>query len=79
MVFQLRDQLVRAKVYVGLGSSRSHPTFIRELRGRMREIQRVLGDATRDSELPKKYLSLSPPSLFIFFPFDYMAEAAKGM
>ncbi|XP_078163557.1 putative galacturonosyltransferase 4 isoform X2 [Carex rostrata] len=53
MVLRLRDQLVRAKVYVGLGSSRSHPTFIRELRGRIREIQRVLGDATRDSELPK--------------------------
>ncbi|KAJ1702468.1 hypothetical protein LUZ63_002247 [Rhynchospora breviuscula] len=52
LVLQLRDQLIRAKVYLALGSSRSHPTFIRELRARMREIQRVLGDATRDSDLP---------------------------
>jgi hypothetical protein len=66
MVLQMRDQLIRAKIYLGLGSSRSHPTFIRELRVRIRDIQRVLGDATRDSELPKKYMSLSPsPSFFL--------------
>lgn len=54
-VRQLRDQLIRARVYQGLGPLRSNPHFIRELRARMRDVQRVLGDATKDSELPKRY------------------------
>ncbi|MQM21875.1 hypothetical protein Taro_054921 [Colocasia esculenta] len=49
----LRDQLVRAKVYLGLGATRSNPHFIRELRVRIKEVQRALGEATKDSELPK--------------------------
>uniref|UniRef100_A0A1D1YSM6 Hexosyltransferase n=1 Tax=Anthurium amnicola TaxID=1678845 RepID=A0A1D1YSM6_9ARAE len=52
-VRQLRDQLIRAKVYLSLGPTRSNPHFIRELRVRIREVQRALGDATKDSELSK--------------------------
>ncbi|KAM0943038.1 putative polygalacturonate 4-alpha-galacturonosyltransferase [Dioscorea sansibarensis] len=52
-VRQLRDQLIRAKVYLGLGSTKTNPHFIKELRVRIREVQRALGDATKDSELPK--------------------------
>ncbi|XP_073001909.1 probable galacturonosyltransferase 4 [Typha latifolia] len=49
----LRDQLIRAKVYLGLGATRTNPHFIRELRGRIRDIQRTLGDASKDSDLPR--------------------------
>ncbi|KAJ0965266.1 hypothetical protein J5N97_026404 [Dioscorea zingiberensis] len=52
-VRQLKDQLIRARVYLGLGPTRSNPHFIKELRVRIREVQRALGDATKDSELPK--------------------------
>ncbi|XP_039130667.1 probable galacturonosyltransferase 4 isoform X1 [Dioscorea cayenensis subsp. rotundata] len=52
-VRQLRDQLIRAKVYLGLGSTKTNPHFIKELRVRIREVQRALGDATKDSDLPK--------------------------
>ncbi|ONK79315.1 uncharacterized protein A4U43_C01F5120 [Asparagus officinalis] len=52
-VKQLKDQLIRARVYQGLGPLRSNPQFIRELRARIRDVQRVLGDATKDSDLPK--------------------------
>ncbi|ONK69322.1 uncharacterized protein A4U43_C05F21640 [Asparagus officinalis] len=52
-VRQLRDQLIRARVYQGLGPLRSNPRFTRELRARIRDVQRVLSDATKDSELPK--------------------------
>lgn len=52
-VRQLRDQLIRARVYQGLGQLRTNPHFIRELRARARDVQRVLGDATKDSDLPK--------------------------
>ncbi|OVA12332.1 Glycosyl transferase [Macleaya cordata] len=49
----LKDQLIRAKVYLGLGTTRNNPHFVRVLRVRIREVQRALGDATKDSELPR--------------------------
>uniref|UniRef100_A0A5B7APZ4 Hexosyltransferase n=1 Tax=Davidia involucrata TaxID=16924 RepID=A0A5B7APZ4_DAVIN len=52
-VRHLKDQLIRGKVYLSLAATRNHPHFIRELRLRMKEVQRALGDATKDSELPR--------------------------
>ncbi|GAB4830715.1 Probable galacturonosyltransferase 4 [Ancistrocladus abbreviatus] len=49
----LKDQLVRAKVYLSLAATRNNAHFVRELRQRMKEVQRALGDATKDSELPR--------------------------
>ncbi|KNA14187.1 hypothetical protein SOVF_109550 [Spinacia oleracea] len=49
----LKDQLIRAKVYLSLGATRNNAHFIRELRQRIKEVQRALGDATKDSELPR--------------------------
>lgn len=51
---QFRDQLIRAKVFLSLPSSKTYPEFIRDLRVQMRDTERTLGDATLDSELPKK-------------------------
>jgi alpha-1,4-galacturonosyltransferase len=53
-VRQLKDQLIRARVYLSLSATRSNPHFTREIRGRMKEVQRALGDASKDSELPRK-------------------------
>nr|DAD24348.1 TPA_asm: hypothetical protein HUJ06_025812 [Nelumbo nucifera] len=52
-VRQLKDQLIRARVYLGLSATRNNPDFIKELRLRMKEIQRALGDATKDSQLSR--------------------------
>ncbi|CAK7323383.1 unnamed protein product [Dovyalis caffra] len=52
-VRQLRDQLIRARVYLSLPATKSNPHFTRELRSRIKEVQRILGDATKDSDLPK--------------------------
>uniref|UniRef100_A0A5B7AR26 Hexosyltransferase n=1 Tax=Davidia involucrata TaxID=16924 RepID=A0A5B7AR26_DAVIN len=52
-VRHLKDQLIRGKVYLSLAATRNNPHFIRELRLRMKEVQRALGDATKDSELPR--------------------------
>ncbi|KMT04347.1 hypothetical protein BVRB_8g184210 [Beta vulgaris subsp. vulgaris] len=49
----LKDQLIRAKVYLSLTATRNNAHFIRELRQRIKEVQRALGDATKDSELPR--------------------------
>lgn len=53
-VRHLKDQLIRSRVYLSLAATRNNPHFVRELRIRMKEIQRVLGDATKDSDLPRK-------------------------
>ncbi|KAI3456615.1 hypothetical protein Pfo_013278 [Paulownia fortunei] len=50
---QLKDQLIRGKVYLSLSATRNNPHFIRELRLRMKEVQRALGDANKDSDLPR--------------------------
>ncbi|XP_058114728.1 probable galacturonosyltransferase 4 [Magnolia sinica] len=52
-VRHLRDQLIRAKVFLGLSPIRNNPHYTRELRLRIREVQRVVGDATKDSDLPR--------------------------
>ncbi|KAL6553178.1 hypothetical protein OROGR_007020 [Orobanche gracilis] len=52
-VHHLKDQLIQAKVYLSLSATRNHAHFMRELRLRMKEVQRVLGEATKDSELPR--------------------------
>lgn len=52
-VRQLKDQLIRARVYLSLSGTRNNPHFSRELRGRLKEVQRALGDASKDSELPR--------------------------
>nr|GMC49498.1 probable galacturonosyltransferase 4 isoform X1 [Ipomoea batatas] len=52
-VRQLRDQLIRAKVYLSLSATRSNPHFIRELRIRIKEVEKTLGEATKDSDLPR--------------------------
>ncbi|KAI3818914.1 hypothetical protein L1987_12735 [Smallanthus sonchifolius] len=49
----LRDQLIRARVYLSLSATRTNTQFNRELRVRMKEVQRALGDATKDVDLPK--------------------------
>ncbi|XP_076934381.1 putative galacturonosyltransferase 4 isoform X1 [Bidens hawaiensis] len=49
----LKDQLIRARVYLSLSSTRSNPQFNRELRLRMKEVLRALSDAIKDADLPK--------------------------
>uniref|UniRef100_A0A0E0LWE7 Hexosyltransferase n=1 Tax=Oryza punctata TaxID=4537 RepID=A0A0E0LWE7_ORYPU len=51
----LRDQLKRARAYIGSLSSRGNHGFIKDLRRRMRDIQQALSGATSDKQLPKKY------------------------
>ncbi|XP_010481273.1 PREDICTED: probable galacturonosyltransferase 4 isoform X9 [Camelina sativa] len=52
-VRHLKDQLIRAKVYLSLPSAKANPHFVRELRLRVKEVQRALADASKDSDLPK--------------------------
>lgn len=55
-VRHLKDQLIQGRVYLSLTATRNNPHFIRELRLRMKEAQRSLGEATKDSELPRNFV-----------------------
>ncbi|KFK31342.1 hypothetical protein AALP_AA6G099900 [Arabis alpina] len=52
-VRHLKDQLIRAKVYLSLPAAKANAHFVRELRLRIKEVARALGDASKDSDLPK--------------------------
>ncbi|KAG2261727.1 hypothetical protein Bca52824_068806 [Brassica carinata] len=52
-VRHLKDQLIRAKVYLSLPAAKANPHFVRELRLRVKEVQRAVLDAAQDSDLPK--------------------------
>ncbi|KAI9379892.1 hypothetical protein POPTR_016G001700v4 [Populus trichocarpa] len=71
-VRQLRDQLIKARVYLSLPATKNNPHFTRELRMRVKEVQRVLVDATKDSDLPKNaYAKLNA--------MDQLLEKGKQM
>ncbi|XP_027329622.1 probable galacturonosyltransferase 4 [Abrus precatorius] len=52
-VRQLKDQLIQAKVFLSLQAVKNNPHLTRELRLRVKEVLRTLGDASKDSDLPK--------------------------
>ncbi|KAK7331191.1 hypothetical protein VNO77_25409 [Canavalia gladiata] len=52
-VKQLKDQLIQAKVYLSLPAVKSNPHLTRELRLRVKEVSRTLGEASKDSDLPR--------------------------
>ncbi|CAH8381746.1 unnamed protein product [Eruca vesicaria subsp. sativa] len=52
-VRHLKDQLIRAKVYLSLPAAKANPHFVRELRLRVKEVTRAVLDASKDSDLPK--------------------------
>ncbi|KAK2412971.1 putative galacturonosyltransferase 4 [Trifolium repens] len=52
-VRKLKDQLIQAKVFLSLQAVRNIPHLTRELRLRVKEVSRTLGDASKDSDLPK--------------------------
>lgn len=57
-VKQIKDQLIQAKVYLSLPVVKSNPHLTRELRLRVKEVSRTLGEAIKDSDLPRKYVHL---------------------
>ncbi|KAL4200039.1 hypothetical protein AMTRI_Chr03g54400 [Amborella trichopoda] len=50
-VLQMRDQVIRAKAYLNFAAPRSNSHLAKELRLRIRESERSLGDAIKDSDL----------------------------
>ncbi|CAI8587941.1 unnamed protein product [Vicia faba] len=52
-VRKLKDQLIQAKVHLSLQAVRNIPHLTRELRLRVKEVSRTIGEASKDSDLPR--------------------------
>jgi alpha-1,4-galacturonosyltransferase len=53
-VRQMRDQVIRAKAYLNLAPARNNAPIVRELRQRIRDVHRALGEAAKDTELSRR-------------------------
>ncbi|CAI8595143.1 unnamed protein product [Vicia faba] len=52
-VRKLKDKLIQTKVYLSLQAVRNIPHLTRELRLRVKEVSRTIGEASKDSDLPR--------------------------
>ncbi|XP_024530024.1 polygalacturonate 4-alpha-galacturonosyltransferase isoform X2 [Selaginella moellendorffii] len=53
LVRLIRDQVIMARAYIGVAQARNNQRLLRDLRIRLRDSERVVGDATIDAELPR--------------------------
>ncbi|KAE8701432.1 putative galacturonosyltransferase 5 [Hibiscus syriacus] len=53
-VKQMRDQVIRAKVYLNFAQPGHNNHLLKELRTRIKEVERTVGEASMDSELPRR-------------------------
>lgn len=51
----MRDQLIMAKVYVAIAQAHQEGNLMRDLKLRIKESQRAIGELSFDVELPKGY------------------------
>ncbi|KAJ9695967.1 hypothetical protein PVL29_008297 [Vitis rotundifolia] len=50
---QIRDQVIRAKAYLSFAPPSSNSHLVKELRLRIKELERAVGEATKDSDLSR--------------------------
>ncbi|XP_044503426.1 probable galacturonosyltransferase 6 [Mangifera indica] len=53
---EIRDQVIRAKVYLNFAPSSSNSHLVKELRVRIKELEQAVGDTSKDSDLSKRAL-----------------------
>ncbi|KAL4558714.1 hypothetical protein LXL04_036915 [Taraxacum kok-saghyz] len=53
---EIKDQLIRAKAYLNFAIPANNAHLIKELRLRIKELERAMGDVTKDSDLSKRAL-----------------------
>lgn len=55
----MRDQIIMARVYLGLAKMKNKLQLYQELQSQIKESQRALGDATSDADLHHRYETCS--------------------
>ncbi|XP_062148171.1 probable galacturonosyltransferase 6 isoform X2 [Alnus glutinosa] len=56
IVTEMKDQVIRAKAYLSFTPPGSNSHFVKELKQRIREVERAVGQATKDSNLSRSSL-----------------------
>ncbi|XP_010542700.1 PREDICTED: probable galacturonosyltransferase 6 [Tarenaya hassleriana] len=60
-VKEIRDKIIQAKAYLNFAPPGSNSQIVKELRARMKELERAVGDATNDKDLSKSALHKVKP------------------
>lgn len=60
----IRDQMIMARVYISIATMKNKVDLAQELQNRLKESQRVIGEATADSDLHHRYKVLPLPLSF---------------
>ena len=55
-VLQIKDQIIRARAYLGFAPPNSNSHLVKELKLRIREMEHAVGEATKDSDLSRSAL-----------------------
>ncbi|XP_027349908.1 probable galacturonosyltransferase 6 isoform X2 [Abrus precatorius] len=55
-VEEIKDQIIRARAYLGFAPPSSNSHLVKELKLRIREMERAVGEATKDSDLSRSAL-----------------------
>ncbi|KAG5043554.1 hypothetical protein AAZX31_03G140900 [Glycine max] len=81
-VLEIKDQIIRARAYLGFATPSSNSHLVKELKLRIKEMERAVGEATKDSELSRsalqktRHMEASLSKANCVFP-DCTAMAAK--
>lgn len=55
MIRIMKDQIILAKAYLKFAPPNSNSHFVKDLRTRMKEVERAIGEASKDSDLHRRY------------------------
>ncbi|CAJ1902542.1 unnamed protein product [Sphenostylis stenocarpa] len=81
-VWEIKDQIIRARAYLGFASPGRSSHLVKELKLRIKEMERAVGEATKDSDLSRsalqkmRHMEASLSKAHRAFP-DCAAMAAK--
>lgn len=53
-VEEIKDQIIRAKAYLGFVPANSNSHLVKELKLRIKEMEHAVGEATKDSDLSRR-------------------------
>jgi alpha-1,4-galacturonosyltransferase len=81
IVTEMKDQVIRAKAYLSFTPPGSNSHFVKELKQRIREVERAVGQATKDSNLSRRYKNplILFPCLYLSNMFDTENEYGMGI
>lgn len=51
---EIKDQVIRAKAYLNFAPPNSNSHLVKELKLRIKELERAVGEATKDSDLSRR-------------------------